>query len=937
MQSYGPVVLRPRRISMDSQSPGHDPCSSGSSQNKRTTQEYSLLKFGDVTTTEFNGVGESNASTQSFPAPAEVVDGSAETLCQATNGIGLTQTYSAEGIPSHVDGRNHVESPRSEGSGESMEIAGVADHVPVSSSLATLDTLQLTQLYLQRSRAGTTSGQTTAALENGVSDVLLKQRTLGDGAEDTGAGASPPSAVELNAIQEQLRQRDQTLELAARYGQELLERNAALESDLITQSSSRDMLQQETHQLKRDINVKERLLKMYYSEMEDEDERVEALQRRRSSGIASPGRVCMSPARSLSSMSNVSEEAALILQTECEELRSANKLLAEEATLLHQQAALLDQREQELITECVRRLNEATEGLADMQQAYREREAVALRHTEEIAELHATNLRMREAHSNLGKEKAALQSELESMSSCQTTLSSQVSELQEQYVECLTLFRQAQAELAVYRRHGSLPPGVTTPATPTQVAEPRLQSIGSELSQAMRMDQERACSPELSTPATPSNSLRQQSSDSSISSATTPTGSRQMTPEPAPAESRRISMTLPVGHSLKDPLSDVTPSSPAAASSLASLSNSSIVSSSSASGLSSSPFDVLAEGPGSLSSASTPVLHSRTQHANQIMSAVRSLDSKPVQRSPGGVYHRGNATVPRNFSMSSPSPAGSRRQSVSENESPPTVSSTMSLDRRASRVYTAPEKLRIVKPMEGSLTLLKWKLLALQQQTGADALHQALALPGIHVKGDESSGSTTGDHTPVRGAAQAPSLSSSAPMRVMASPRVYRSSLGRMGMADSGVSSSASPGGLLDSVAAPSIGSSSKTKSSSPLVARSGAAVTTPLTRDPAPMQPAAVSATEATRSLIATNGSSSVTSTPPSSASSSTVPAATSTSKTITPRLSRFPGLGLGAGLGGLGARRGLAAISAQSPPVSRQATHASSAAEVDGDDGIE
>ncbi len=48
--------------------------------------------------------------------------------------------------------------------------------------------------------------------------------------------------------------------------------------------------------------------------------------------------------------------------------------------------------------------------------------------------------------------------------------------------------------------------------------------------------------------------------------------------------------------------------------------------------------------------------------------------------------------------------------------------------------YVAPEKLQIVKPLEGSMTLLKWKLLATPQLGGATTFFSDASQPGVHRK-----------------------------------------------------------------------------------------------------------------------------------------------------------------------------------------------------------
>ena len=70
--------------------------------------------------------------------------------------------------------------------------------------------------------------------------------------------------------------------------------------------------------------------------------------------------------------------------------------------------------------------------------------------------------------------------------------------------------------------------------------------------------------------------------------------------------------------------------------------------------------------------------------------------------------------------------------------------STLSLPDEASWLrhqhYVAPEKLQIVKPLEGSVTLLKWKLLASPQLGGATSFFSDASRPGVHVKGWKAAG-----------------------------------------------------------------------------------------------------------------------------------------------------------------------------------------------------
>ena len=60
--------------------------------------------------------------------------------------------------------------------------------------------------------------------------------------------------------------------------------------------------------------------------------------------------------------------------------------------------------------------------------------------------------------------------------------------------------------------------------------------------------------------------------------------------------------------------------------------------------------------------------------------------------------------------------------------------------------YVSPEKLQIVKPLEGSVTLLKWKLLASPQLGGASTYFSDASRPGVHLKKWKAGGIQDADY-----------------------------------------------------------------------------------------------------------------------------------------------------------------------------------------------
>jgi hypothetical protein len=73
------------------------------------------------------------------------------------------------------------------------------------------------------------------------------------------------------------------------------------------------------------------------------------------------------------------------------------------------------------------------------------------------------------------------------------------------------------------------------------------------------------------------------------------------------------------------------------------------------------------------------------------------------------------------------------------------------LVRYRNQTYVAPEKLQIVKPLEGSVTLLKWKLLASPQLGGATSFFADSTQPGVHRKRWKAGGVIDEGHSQLAG------------------------------------------------------------------------------------------------------------------------------------------------------------------------------------------
>eukprot|EP00117_Sycon_ciliatum_P004044 scpid38316/ scgid8572/ Trafficking kinesin-binding protein 2; Amyotrophic lateral sclerosis 2 chromosomal region candidate gene 3 protein len=311
-------------------------------------------------------------------------------------------------------------------------------------ALQELDSVQLAQLYLRASEAAEQAeahASSVVAHQDGGAEHHHHDTSGGGGELSNSANIS--SAELADRIAEHLRRRDKELELAARAGQELLQRNAMLAQDLSMTAAERDALEQQSAQLRHDIAGKEQLLRMYMMELNEIQDSIEnspaPVQQARRHRVTSPPPPLQ----------------AIVSGTELSVGNSDDPQLAQHIKDMQQQAREMEERERELIAECVRQVKDTADDVRVLHAKTSEREMLASEHASELARLREQNARLEESHKELIMEKQDLQGVLCDTRSKQDQLASQVSDLQSQYIECVSLFREASKELSMYRRHGS--------------------------------------------------------------------------------------------------------------------------------------------------------------------------------------------------------------------------------------------------------------------------------------------------------------------------------------------------------------------------------------------------------------------------------------------------------------------------------------------------
>lgn len=136
--------------------------------------------------------------------------------------------------------------------------------------------------------------------------------------------------------------------------------------------------------------------------------------------------------------------------------------------------------------------------------------------------------------------------------------------------------------------------------------------------------------------------------------------------------------------------------------------------------------------------------HYAKQRTMVVMETVRAATLASQQRK-----ERLTARIAQPVATSSPRAEANKKPSFVCPPSPVQSSETSislpeELIRYKNQTYVAPEKLQIVKPLEGSVTLLKWKLLASPQLGGATSFFSETAQPGVHRKKWKAGGQIVG-------------------------------------------------------------------------------------------------------------------------------------------------------------------------------------------------
>ncbi|KAM7420338.1 hypothetical protein PAMA_014857 [Pampus argenteus] len=247
---------------------------------------------------------------------------------------------------------------------------------------------------------------------------------------------------DIDAVTRLLEEKERDLELAARIGQSLLKKNKTLSERNELLEDQVEHIREEVSQLRHDLSMKDELLQFYTCAAEESEGE---------STTSTPVRP---------SETNVSTPTFFpldSLQKKLKDLEEENKSLRSEASILETETISYEEKEQQLVNDCVKELRGANLQISSLGEELARKTEDASRQQEEITHLLSQIVDLQKKAKMYSVENEELTQHLGAAKDAQRQLTAELRELQDKYVECMEMLHEAQEELKNLRNK-TLPP-----------------------------------------------------------------------------------------------------------------------------------------------------------------------------------------------------------------------------------------------------------------------------------------------------------------------------------------------------------------------------------------------------------------------------------------------------------------------------------------------
>nr|XP_051707777.1 trafficking kinesin-binding protein 1 isoform X10 [Oryctolagus cuniculus] len=237
---------------------------------------------------------------------------------------------------------------------------------------------------------------------------------------------------DIDAVTRLLEEKERDLELAARIGQSLLKKNKTLTERNELLEEQVEHIREEVSQLRHELSMKDELLQFYTSAAEESE----------------PESVCSTPLKRNESSSSVQNYFHLdSLQKKLKDLEEENVVLRSEACQLKTETITYEEKEQQLVNDCVKELRDANAQIASISEELAKKTEDAARQQEEITHLLSQIVDLQKKAKACAVENEELVQHLGAAKDAQRQLTAELRELEDKYAECMEMLHEAQEEL----------------------------------------------------------------------------------------------------------------------------------------------------------------------------------------------------------------------------------------------------------------------------------------------------------------------------------------------------------------------------------------------------------------------------------------------------------------------------------------------------------
>ncbi|XP_062957068.1 trafficking kinesin-binding protein 2 isoform X3 [Cynocephalus volans] len=241
---------------------------------------------------------------------------------------------------------------------------------------------------------------------------------------------------DVDMVTHLLAERDRDLELAARIGQALLKRNHVLSEQNEALEEQLGQAFDQVNQLQHELSKKDELLRIVSIASEESE----------------TDSSCSTPLRFNESFSLSQGLLQLdMLQEKLKELEEENMVLRSKACHIKTETITYEEKEQQLVNDCVKELRETNAQMSRMTEELSGKSDELIRHQEEISSLLSQVVDLQHKLKEHVIEKEELRLHLQASKDAQRQLTMELHELQDRNMECLGMLHESQEEIKELR------------------------------------------------------------------------------------------------------------------------------------------------------------------------------------------------------------------------------------------------------------------------------------------------------------------------------------------------------------------------------------------------------------------------------------------------------------------------------------------------------